>query len=500
MSNDPNIMMQILQSAVEDPVIQSSTNMQPMATSAEKKDWIANSQIDGQWNASMLQVTKNMVLDGKSDEAIHAVTDDLTTAGYTVQQTRNQVQKMIDGAREKFGGKMPRNTANVFAMLTQDERWSQVFALDELHNRCMIIAKPPFQTGDPKYFKPRPVSDNDYTHVLMWIERHWGNVKKQVVIDAINAACDEQRISPVRHYLEGLQSSDYNIECFFEEYFGVVPENDLQKNFIRNASKLFLKQAVARAVNAGCKADIVIVLEGKQGIGKSTGLRALFSPDWFKDSLPPMSSKDAADYVVGAWCIELAEMAFQRKSEIEHQKAFISRQDEKYRPAYARKEVIYPRRCVFVATTNRDDWAVDETGNRRFLPIKTTNVDVVGLKRNRDASWAAAYAAYIKEPMWWMTDEMAAYAAEQSKSRHEADLWVELINEKMAHLSETSVREAFDVCFAQTSPDDQSHNPRKIETKDQRRMSKCLQMAGWEKNGRFTSGKRRDQTRFLRMT
>ena len=70
----------------------------------------------------------------------------------------------------------------------------------------------------------------------------------------------------------------------------------------------------------------------------------------------------------------------------------------------------------------------------------------------------------------------------------------------MAHLSETSVREAFDVCFAQTSPDDQSHNPRKIETKDQRRMSKCLQVAGWEKDGRFTSGKRRDQARFVRMT
>jgi len=241
------------------------------------------------------------------------------------------------------------------------------------------------------------------------------------------------------------------------------------------------------------------VLEGKQGIGKSTGLRALFSPDWFKDSLPPMSSKDAADYVVGAWCIELAEMAFQRKSEIEHQKAFISRQDEKYRPAYARKEVIYPRRCVFVATTNRDDWAVDETGNRRFLPIKTTNVDVAGLKRNRDAIWAAAYAAYIKEPMWWMTDEMAAYAAEQNKSRHEADLWVELINEKMAHLSETSIRDAFATCFAPMHADDAANDPRKITKEDQRRMTKSLNIAGWEKEGRFTAGNRRNQVRFVRI-
>ena len=143
-----------------------------------------------------------------------------------------------------------------------------------------------------------------------------------------------------------------------------------------------MKQAVARAIKAGCKADIVIVFEGAQGIGKSTGLRALFGADWFKDSMPPMGSKDASNYIVGAWCIELAEMAFQKKAEIEQQKAFISKQEEKYRPAYGRNEIVYPRRCVFAATTNRDDWAVDETGNRRFLPVKTIKVDVAGLKHS----------------------------------------------------------------------------------------------------------------------
>lgn len=99
-----------------------------------------------------------------------------------------------------------------------------------------------------------------------------------------------------------------------------------------------------------------------------------------------------------------------------------------------------------------------------------------------------------------MTDEMAAYSAEQSKSRHEADIWVELINEKMPDLKETSVREAFEVCFAQAHPDTTSLDPHKIDQKDQRRMSKCLQMAGWEKVDRFTSGKRRNQSRFVRTT
>ena len=135
-----------------------------------------------------------------------------------------------------------------------------------------------------------------------------------------------------------------------------------------------------------------------------------------------------------------------------------------------------------------------------FLPIKTTKIDVSGLKRDRDAIWAAAYASYLQDPMWWMTEEMAAYASEQNKTRHEADLWVELIYQNMADLKETSIREAFAICFTQTSPDDQSANPQKIDQKDQRRMSKCLQMAGWEKEGRFTSGTRKNQARFIRIS
>ena len=418
----------------------------------------------------------------------------------SASEAKGLVPKAAKKASEVLLTNAPRNTSSVFALLTEDERWNHVFAFDELQNRCMVFAKPPFQTGNPLHFKPRPLADTDYTRVRMWIERNWGSVNKEVVMDAVDAASEEQIISPVRHYLEDLPLSEYNIEHFFEDYFGVIPEDDLHKDFIQGASKLFLKQAVARAVQPGCKADIVVVLEGKQGIGKSTGLRALFGANWFKDSLPPMASKDAADYVVGAWCIELAEMAFQSKSAIEHQKAFISRQDEKYRPAYKRTEIVYPRRCVFVATTNRDDWAIDETGNRRFLPIKTTNIDVAGLKRDRDAIWAAAYASYLKDPMWWMTEEMAAYSAEQSNSRHEADIWVELINQKMPDLKETSIRDAFEFCFAQAHPDTASLDPYKIDQKDQRRMSKCLQMAGWEKAGRFTSGKSRNQARFVRTT
>ena len=86
-------------------------------------------------------------------------------------------------------------------------------------------------------------------------------------------------------------------------------------------------QAVARALNPGCKADSVPILEGNQGIGKSTALRILHSTQWFGDALPPMGSKDASDYIRGKWGIELAELSFQQKAEVEAQKALF--QDKK---------------------------------------------------------------------------------------------------------------------------------------------------------------------------
>ncbi len=498
MSNNPDQMFARLQPKFEKKSAPQAKPAALQSTILTAQDLAVKSQNEGQWNSSLLRLTKGLVAEGKTDEAIHAVTDGLTTDGYNIEQTRKQVQPMIDGARAKFGDDAARNTANVYAMLTEDERWSSIFAFDELANREMIISKPPYDTGNPAHFKPRPINDNDYTKVQMWVQRNWGNVNKQVVIDAVNAACEEQTISPVRLYLERLGESELDISTVFESYFGVVPENDEHQAFIRAASSLFLKQAVARAVKPGCKADTVIVLEGKQGIGKSTGLRALFSSEWFKDSMPPMGSKDASDYIVGAWCIELAEMAFQGKAKIEQQKAFISRQEEKYRPAYKRNEIIYLRRCVFIATTNRDDWALDETGNRRFLPVKTTKIDVAGLKRDRDAIWAAAYAEYQREPKWWLTEKHVLYAAQQTKLRQESDIWVELIQQKLSGMSEVSIKEALAKCFPSIGVDGDLLDPQKITPNDQRRMSKCLVAAGWEKTGKFNSGNRRNQARFVR--
>ena len=152
---------------------------------------------------------------------------------------------------------------------------------------------------------------------------------------------------------------------------GVKPQDSDERAYVTAVSRLFLIQAVARAKAPGCKADSVVILEGDQGTGKSTALRILFSEEYFGDQLPHMTSKDASSYLRGKWGVELAELEFKKKTEVETIKAFISRQSDNYRPAYGRQDIVSARTCVFVGTTNRDDYLVDETGNRRFLPVKT---------------------------------------------------------------------------------------------------------------------------------
>ena len=152
---------------------------------------------------------------------------------------------------------------------------------------------------------------------------------------------------------------------------------------------------------------------------------------------------------------------------------------------------------MFVATTNRDDWAVDETGNRRYLPIKTQNIDVAGLKSDRDMIWAAAYATFMQTGHWWLQERFIHYTHQQTEARREADLWSQLAQEHLKDKDEVTITEAFELCFRQETVDGHT-NPRQTTLQDQRRMANCLLAAGFERNGKFTSGKQRNQVRFTR--
>ena len=186
-------------------------------------------------------------------------------------------------------------------------------------------------------------------------------------------------------------------------------------------------------------------------------------------------------------------MVFLTKANIEQIKAFISRQEERYRPAYGREEINYARRCVFWGTTNRDDYLKDETGNRRFWPIKTGEVDIEGLNAARDRLWAEAVYHYRQGMEWWLDPAMQVFAEAQNSQRFERDVWeqdvLQWVNDQ--NIQETTLRDALNGALLKTAD--------KTTQADQRRMRTVLKLVGFEKSGTYKDRARRDQAKYVRV-
>ncbi len=157
-----------------------------------------------------------------------------------------------------------------------------------------------------------------------------------------------------------------------------------------------------------------------------------------------MHSKDASAALRGKWIVELSELSALRRSEIEATKAYLSRTEERYRPPYGRGEVVEPRRCIFAVTTNRSDYLSDDTGGRRFWPIPVGQIDIAGLKSDRDQIWAEAVAPHTAGEQWWLKPEEEATAAEIVAERQTEDPWSRDVLELADEVTEVSTIKILD--------------------------------------------------------
>ena len=212
--------------------------------------------------------------------------------------------------------------------------------------------------------------------------------------------------------------------------------------YTQEAGRCWLLGAVSRAYRPGCKFDNCLVLEGKQGIGKTTALEIL-SNGWVVQ-LKTFDDKKAIENIQGKWIVEIEELDAFRKSEIETIKSFISNASDRYCLKWSKYAQDWPRTCVFAGTTNRTDYLRDETGNRRFWPIWCDQIDLENLKIDRDQLLAEAVQRYKEGESVLMNKEAAALAVENQNERYQGDSWEEIINEYCEDKDKVSIGEIYE--------------------------------------------------------
>ncbi len=312
---------------------------------------------------------------------------------------------------------------NVLEILTHDQRWAGVFGYDAFARVETLRIRPPYLTGDEPW-TVRPIQDNDDKETSNWLQREYDLcAATSLIAEAIQVLAHRNPYHPVRDYLRELTWDGIpRLDTWLVTY---CHAEDTMYN--RVVGRKTLLSGVARVEQPGCKADCVAILQGEQGTGKSTTWRTL-AGNWFSDTMPDIERKDAMESLHGMWIVELGEMAVLQRSEREAIKRFVSAASDHYRPSYGRRAVTFPRETVFVGSTNKEQIFQDETGNRRFWPVKVQGqCDIAALQRDRDQLWAEAYAQYRAGAIWHLTPAEDALAVGEQEERFEVDPWEERV-------------------------------------------------------------------------
>lgn len=284
---------------------------------------------------------------------------------------------------------------------------------------------------------PRDRMDKDVLDFRKWCEKNLGTApSKNDAFDILDGIAWDNAFNPVLDYLETLKWDGVErIGSWLVDYMGAE-----DTPFNRAVGKAWLVGAVKRAYQPGCQMDYMLILEGRQGVGKSTAIQSLCPQlDWFNDSVPGLSGrKENFEAIGGRWIIEVGELASMRKAEVDEAKAFLTSRSDNYRAPYARTVTDNPRRCVFVGTANESSRGhfKDDTGNRRFWFVKVGEVDVDGIRRDRSQIWAEAVQAMKDGAANYLTDRKLASAGEEIAREHSAgasDPWRPVVDRYLTH-------------------------------------------------------------------
>ena len=328
------------------------------------------------------------------------------------------------------------STKNVKAILQHDSRWKGRIWKNDFTGLVMLEPK---NGNTDLLLKCRSWSEDDGLDVLDFVQVHYGiDPRLNTCITAVDLVSTRQEVRrhPLREYLDDCVAEwdgKPRLDSWMFDFLGVektMGGKDCQE-LLSVVGRKWMIGAVARARYDGVKMDNVLILKGTQGTGKSTAF-SILGGEYFSDSNIDLKSKDAYQSIIGCWIVEFAELDSMKRSQATAIKAFLSSSKDRFRPSYGSKVIEVPRHTVFCGTTNDQEFLIDTTGNRRFWPVETHQIDLKGLAQARDHLWAEACIALDASENWYLDGDLEAQYSDLRLGYVQGHPWDGLIETHIA--------------------------------------------------------------------
>lgn len=320
---------------------------------------------------------------------------------------------------------------NIMLVFENDPYFKGKIAYDDFEKCEVAVKNLPWRKIN---WLNRRLIDRDDANIRHYLERAYGISHLSKTKDAMQVLAQKSVFHPIKDYLNGLVWDGIKrVDTLMIEYQGAA-----DNEYTRIVTRKILVAAVARVFKPGIKFDTILTLVGKQGLKKSS-LIAKLGMQWFSDSFSfnqlSKNETKACEQVQGVWLVEIAEMAGMAKAEVETVKHFVSKTEDRFRVAYGHRTENFPRQCVFFATTNKEDFLRDPTGNRRYWPVKvqetepTKDVFTDLTEDEIGQIWAEAVDFYKKGEKLYLSEDMVILATEMQSRHTEKHPWYQIIED-----------------------------------------------------------------------
>lgn len=350
------------------------------------------------------------------------------------------------------------NAGNAFRVLSRLPKFKDFVWYDEFHQKY-------FTNKDGAV---REWRDTDTIDLMFFMQEKIGiqRMSDEMVMKAVIQYAQARKRNEPKDWIQSLKWDGVErLPTFFVDCF----EAD-DTEYARAVGSNFWIGLIARIFRPGCQLDNMVVLEGAQGIRKTSALRAI-GGKWFTDIKYSIDNPNFLQCLQGKFIVEVAEMDAFGKADVTRIKQILSSTVDRYRAPYARAPEDFPRQSIFVGTTNEDHWQRDNTGGRRFWPIRCGTIAFDTLQANREQYFAEALAKFSAGAEWWhMPDEETKH---QQELRRQADEWESIISQFLYGKNEVSVSEIATEALG--------IDVGKLDMLVQRRIGQVLRALKWEK-------------------